>query len=1073
MATGKPQPKDEPAAEARFRQLATVLWDSGDAITVHDFDGRITTWNRGAERMYGYAESEARKMNIRDLVPEENRADALAYVERLRRNETVAAFTTRRVTRGGEILDVDLTITSCLDELGQPIAVCTTERNVTEQLRLARSLQQLNESLEQRVDETTREVRLLAEAIAHLGEGVVITADELEWPGPQILFVNDAMCRITGYLAEELIGKSPRILQGNGTDAARTQHLRSELEAGRSCSVEVVNYRKDGTPYDAELFVTPLFDPHRRRTNFVSVHRDISERKGTERLLQEQEALARSVFDSLSAHIAVINQQGEIIRVNAAWDGFATENSVTDLRQTGVGSNYIEVCQRAAALGDEVALKVLGGLQDLLAQRISEFTMEYPCHAACEKRWFALSVTPISSPPGGAVISHVAITDRKLAELALQSEQELSENVIETSQVIVLVLDLEGRVLRINHYMEKLTGWKQEEVKGLDWFETFLPTKDREGIRNVFRRAVAGEPTTGNVYSILTKAGLLREIEWFDAPLSYGADKCGGLLCTGKDVTEEKREARRREAQYQLTRVLAEAETVDDAIPEVLKIICTGLGWRLGEMWSPDAQDNLFRCRFIWHDATRVSREFESATRETVCSPGNSLIGRVWSRHEPVWIPDVRVDSGFCRAESARKAGIHAAFAFPIPSNGQVTGVMAFFATEQREPDARLLDQMETFGKQVGDFIQRRMAEKALHANEEQMRAILETAADAIITINYNGIITSVNPSTLRMFGYEEQDLIGRNVNVLMPTPSHNEHDGYITRYLETGQARIIGIGREVVAKRKDETLFPAELAVSQLVPLGLFNGVIRDISDRKELERQVLEIAADEQRRIGQELHDGTGGELTGLSLFAATLIDQLDEALKKATGDESARLVSEAEMLRLRQTASRLSQGLNDAYQHVKKLSHGIMPVQIEAEGLSSALDELATATNGQHKVSCHFDYPAPAEIANNTTATHLYRIAQEAVNNALRHGKASQIRISLLQIKGETILEVMDNGVGFDPSSFARSRGSGVTGGFGLGIMAYRAGIIGGTLRTMQLDEGGILVRCAIPAGGGNQQ
>ena len=107
-----------------------------------------------------------------------------------------------------------------------------------------------------------------------------------------------------------------------------------------------------------------------------------------------------------------------------------------------------------------------------------------------------------------------------------------------------------------------------------------------------------------------------------------------------------------------------------------------------------------------------------------------------------------------------------------------------------------------------------------------------------------------------------------------------------------------------------------------------------------------------------------------------------------------------------------------------------------------------------------------PAAVEVA-------AYRIAQEAVNNALRHGKASQIRISLLQIKGETILEVMDNGVGFDPSSFARSRGSGVTGGFGLGIMAYRAGIIGGTLRTMQLDEGGILVRCAIPAGGGNQQ
>ncbi|MDB5389417.1 MAG: methyltransferase/methylesterase, CheR/CheB with sensor [Planctomycetaceae bacterium] len=163
-----------------------------------------------------------------------------------------------------------------------------------------------------------------------------------------------------------------------------------------------------------------------------------------------------------------------------------------------------------------------------------------------------------------------------------------------------------------------------------------------------------------------------------------------------------------------------------------------------------------------------------------------------------------------------------------------------------------------------------------------------------------------------------------------------------------------------------------------------------------------MLEIAAEEQRRIGQELHDGTGQELTGLTLIAGTLVDLLNKLPRRPTGGDVNWLLEDAALLRLRQTASRLTMGLAEANRHVQQLSHGIIPVQIEVEGLRSALEELAAATEIPEKVACHFECPVPVTVANNTTATYLYRIAQEAVNNALRHSQADQIRIALLEVE-----------------------------------------------------------------------
>jgi two-component system, LuxR family, sensor kinase FixL len=145
--------------------------------------------------------------------------------------------------------------------------------------------------------------------------------------------------------------------------------------------------------------------------------------------------------------------------------------------------------------------------------------------------------------------------------------------------------------------------------------------------------------------------------------------------------------------------------------------------------------------------------------------------------------------------------------------------------------------------------------------NEDQalLAAILSTAVDAIIVINSRGTIQSVNQATSRLFGYSDGEMLGNNVRMLMPSPYHEEHDGYLERYHRTGRAKIIGVGREVTGKRKDDSTFPMHLAVSEVV-LGdnkLFAGIVRDTSDLRAVQRQLIDANEQLEQRVRQRTEE------------------------------------------------------------------------------------------------------------------------------------------------------------------------------------------------------------------------
>ena len=341
------------------------------------------------------------------------------------------------------------------------------------------------------------------------------------------------------------------------------------------------------------------------------------------------------------------------------------------------------------------------------------------------------------------------------------------------------------------------------------------------------------------------------------------------------------------------------------------------------------------------------------------------------------------------------------------------------------------------------DVTEQRRAEQALRESEARARSILETTVDAIITIDVDGIVESFNSAAERIFGYDADEVIGRNVKMLMPSPYVEEHDSYLSAYLETGRRKIIGIGREVVGLRKNGSIFPMDLAVSeiQLADRITFTGIIRDITERRELEQEVLEMSEQERRRIGQDLHDGLGQMLTGITLISKDLERKL-----RAAGAKEAQIAGEiAEMIK-------------EADQQARGLARGLVPVELDGNGLSAAIRRLIANAERFFFIKCTFDQIGDFDIRDNTAATHLYRIAQEALSNAAKHGRATRVAVTLASGQDRIRLRIHDNGVGF-PDVPSESQGIGVR------TMHYRARIIGAMLDIRDHPDGGTVVTCTL--------
>lgn len=332
---------------------------------------------------------------------------------------------------------------------------------------------------------------------------------------------------------------------------------------------------------------------------------------------------------------------------------------------------------------------------------------------------------------------------------------------------------------------------------------------------------------------------------------------------------------------------------------------------------------------------------------------------------------------------------------------------------------------------------ERRHAQAALEEQRELLAALINNLPEYIYAVDGEQHLTVINRAMLERLGLP-QEALGRRLRDLL--------GGEAAQEFESADARVLGSGKQIVDQEHAVPTADGGLQwlISSRVALrdhatGNIVGVIcteRDITARKEMEREILEISNREQRRLGSDLHDGLGQELTGLSLMM--------KGLEMQVSREAPQYLPQA---------AKLSELLAHTIQSTRSLARGLAPVNLERGGLREALRHLAVRCSDLYQMECTFDDRRAAHVTSldESLAIHLYRVAQEASTNAARHARAKHIHIELRTSSTRLHLSISDDGIGLMAGLKAGKPG------MGLKTMEYRARVLGGSIEFQTLNPG----------------
>ena len=348
------------------------------------------------------------------------------------------------------------------------------------------------------------------------------------------------------------------------------------------------------------------------------------------------------------------------------------------------------------------------------------------------------------------------------------------------------------------------------------------------------------------------------------------------------------------------------------------------------------------------------------------------------------------------------------------------------------------------------DITERKQAEEQLAKSEATVRALLESASQAVLAVNPDGIIVFFNPMVEEMFGYRGDELVDMSVDGLLPDQLRKRHVAHRARFFANPNIRPMGRGRELSGRRKDGSEFPVEVGLSHIQgPDGMLAvNFVTDITERKRVREDrrrqarmttladgLLQGQEEERRRIAREPHDGASQELAMLSMELGTLV--------RGAAEEDCAIRDE--ITRLRERIVTLSDGLRD-------LSHRLHPAELEELGLASAMRTLGDWVLEHEEIRVDFTVDnEPATIAP-STALVLYRVFQEALRNIVKHSGAKTVMVMLEGVEEGILLSIADHGSGFDATEIGDGAG------LGLVSMEERLRLVGGrfTIRST-LGEG----------------
>ncbi|HOX57635.1 MAG TPA: PAS domain S-box protein [Candidatus Paceibacterota bacterium] len=914
----------------------------------------------------------------------------------------------------------------------------TLERRIQErtaELQTANAaLRQAHDQLEQRVNERTAELQAANKALAESEERYRSLVNNLNvgvyrnTPGSRgkFLQVNPALAKMQGYDSVEEFQKL-NVADTYQDPGERLKLVARLMREGAVADYEVRLKKKDGTHMHASVSATV----HRGADGAVDwidgVLEDITDRKLAREALQASEERYRALAESSPDVIFILDRDHRVRYANAAAAGLwncqpanLIGQPLRELHPSKVGLGHAQAVEGVFTTGQPAHREVLDS---------------YPAG----KRWIAIHLVPLFGDDQivGSVMGVCRdVTDRKNAEQQLIDALDLNERMLAAATMGIGAYKASGECIFVNEALAKAVGGTvrellQDNFRGMEgWKKTGLLSLAEAALNHP-------QPQSREVHG-LTHYG---KCAWLDCHLTRFVS--GGqphLLVMVQDITE------RRRTEEALRLAESRQEAILDNIPD--------------PAWLKDSKGLYLACNEAF--ARFYGQRIETVTGKTIGEFAPQEADRA-----------AREDA---KVRRTRKT-LRSEMSF-IGAEGQVQWFESI--------KAPIFNQHDKIIGTVGiarDITERKRTEILLRAQRDlgvsfslttDLTVALEKLIELAIQIGGldSGAVYLLNSAT---GGMDVAVHRGRSPDFVKAV-SHWASDSPQMRLIRRGKPiftlyRDLPIDHDTARTREglqaialvplchEKTALGA-LAVSSNVndniPLqtrivieaiaAQAAGAIARIqaeNERSRLERQVLDISDRQQAHIGQDIHDGLCQQLVGVA-FDATL---LHRELSRYRHPQA-------------KTARRIINYLDQAITESRQLSRGLFPVRLESEGLPPALRELAKATCRRFKVRCRFSCQGDGAVGDTVMATHLYRIAQEAVANAIKHSHARSIFIRLRTCADRIELAIEDNGSGL--ASAARAKAMGM----GLHMMAYRARSIGGTLRLSRGRRGGTLVSCCVP-------
>ncbi|MCP4267384.1 MAG: PAS domain S-box protein [Candidatus Brocadiaceae bacterium] len=482
--------------------------------------------------------------------------------------------------------------------------------------------------------------------------------------------------------------------------------------------------------------------------SFNRMSEQLNEREGK---LVESEAKYRDLFDNASDMIQSVASDGRFIYVNKVWketlgynDDDVSRITLLDI----ISPDNREHCK-------DTIKRVLKGknIKDVGSQFITKdgkkITVEGSINCHYEKG------IPVATRSIFRDISERKHTEELIRRLS---------TVVEQSPNIVIITDSEGNIEYTNPKFTEVTGYTPEDVFKKN--PRFLQSGNtpQEIYDELWKTIKSGKEWRGEFCNKKKNDELYFESAYI-SPLKDENDVIVNFVSVKEDITERKKDKVRHHAEHNVTKILAESETIKEASHRILQSICLALEWDLGELWLYDQQLSVLRVTEIWHLPSLDFSKFKDVTRRTTFSPQIGLPGRVLKSAKPVWIGDVVHDTNFSRASVAEKEGLHGAFGFPVISGNEVIGIICFYCREIRKPDNEVLNMMSVIGSQIGIFIKHKQAESAL-LQSERLKSIGTITAG--ISHEFNNILAIISGNvSLLDFEYNNDGKLSDMLNVI------------------------------------------------------------------------------------------------------------------------------------------------------------------------------------------------------------------------------------------------------------------------------------------------------------------